>query len=345
MFNFQLSIFNYGVSNLVLPCFMQVHRSPNNLPAFKNAVITIGTFDGVHTGHLQIIKQLRGEAKKAKGESVIITFHPHPRMIIVSDKSEIKLLNTLEEKIELLTAQNIDYLVIVPFTKQFSEQTAEEYINDFLIKRFHPHTLITGYDHHFGKDRKGNYKMLEAYADKGNYLVKEIPEHVLNQVTVSSTKIRNAVLQCNIETGNKYLGYTYFFEGMVTEGNKIGRTIGYPTANLLVNDENKLIPGDGIYAVKVEIVNRQSAHQNQTSQPELLNGMMSIGIRPTIGKSERAIEVNIFEFENDIYGQNIRVYVKYFLREEKKFDSMNELKSAIDSDKIMSVKLLLNDQV
>ncbi len=345
MFNFQLSIFNYGVSNLVLPRFMQVHRSINNLPAFKNAVITIGTFDGVHTGHLQIIKQLREEAKKANGETVIITFHPHPRMIIVSDKSEIKLLNTLEEKIELLAAQSIDHLVIVPFTKQFSEQSAEEYINDFLIKRFHPHTLITGYDHHFGKDRKGNYKMLEAYADEGNYLVKEIPGHVLNQVTVSSTKIRNAVLQCDIETGNKYLGYTYFFGGMVTEGNKIGRTIGYPTANLFVNDENKLIPGDGIYAVKVAISHHQLPYQNQTSHTRLLNGMMSIGIRPTIGNSERTIEVNIFDFDEDIYRQNIRVYVKYFLREEKKFDSMTELTTAIDKDKMMSLKLLVDDQV
>ncbi len=345
MFNFQLSIFNYGVSNLVLPRFMQVHRSTNNLPAFKNAVITIGTFDGVHTGHLQIIKQLKEEAKKAKGESVIITFHPHPRMIIVSDKSEIKLLNTLEEKIELLSAQSVDHLVIVPFTKQFSEQTAEEYINDFLITGFHPHTLITGYDHHFGKDRKGNYKMLEAYADKGNYFVKEISEHVLNQVTVSSTKIRKAVLECDIETANEYLGYNYFFEGTVTEGNKIGRTIGYPTANLKVNDENKLIPGDGIYAVKVAMVKNQSSYQNQASHPVLLNGMMSIGIRPTIGNSERSIEVNIFEFNEDIYGQNIRVYVKYFLREEKKFDGLDELKSAIDKDKIMSVELLLNDQV
>jgi riboflavin kinase/FMN adenylyltransferase len=304
---------------------MQVHRDINNLPLFKNAVVTIGTFDGVHTGHLQIIKQLKEEAKNVDGESVIITFDPHPRLVISSGKSEIKLLNTLPEKIELLEKKEVDHLVVVPFTKQFSEQTAEEYIKDFLTARFHPHTIIIGYDHHFGNERKGNYKLLEAFADECNFQVKEIPEHVLNQVTISSTKIREALLHCDIDTANKYLGYDYFFEGCVVEGNKIGRTIGYPTANLELNNNFKLVPGNGIYAVALSIVDKET---------EVMKGMMSIGVRPTIGESKRTIEVNIFDFDKDIYGQTIRVCVKKYLREEKKFGGLDELKDAIANDKI-----------
>ncbi len=308
---------------------MQVHRDINNLPLFKNAVITIGTFDGVHTGHLQIIKQLKEEAKKIDGESVIITFDPHPRMVISSGKSEIKLLDTLPEKIELLEKEGIDHLVVVPFTKQFSEETAEEYIKEFLTAKFHPHTIIIGYDHHFGNGRKGNYKLLEAFADECNFVVKEIPEHVLNQVTISSTKIREALLHCDIDTANKYLGYDYFFEGTVIDGNKLGRTLGYPTANLILNDKNKLVPGNGIYAVQLEISNPESY---------IFRGMMSIGVRPTIGNSDRTIEVNIFDFDEDIYGQTVRVYVKKYLREEKKFDGLDELKDAIANDKIETLK-------
>ena len=315
---------------------MQVHRDINNLPLFKNAVITIGTFDGVHSGHLQIIKQLKEEAKNIIGESVIITFDPHPRMVITSGKSEIKLLNTLQEKIELLEKREVDHLVVVPFTKQFSEQTAEEYIKDFLTARFHPHTIIIGYDHHFGNERKGNYKLLEDFAAECDFIVKEIPEHVLNQVTISSTKIREALLHCDIETANKYLGYDYFFEGCVVEGNKIGRTIGYPTANLELNDNYKLVPGNGIYAVEVSISNEKSSMGIE--EDEHLKGMMSIGVRPTIGESKRTIEVNILDFDKDIYGQTIRVYIKKYLREEKKFDGLPELKDAIANDKIETLK-------
>ena len=317
---------------------MIVHRDINNLPIFKNAVITIGTFDGVHTGHIQIIKQLQEEAHKINGESVIITFDPHPRMVIHSGGSEIKLLNTLNEKIELLSKQNIDHLVVVPFTKQFSEQSSEEYIHNFLVKKFHPHTIIIGYDHRFGNERKGDYKLLEAFADQFNYHVKEIPQHVLNRVTISSTKIRDAVLQCDIETANKYLGHDYFFEGLVIDGNKLGRNLGYPTANLALRDKNKLVPGNGIYAVNVAMGNGKIEHH--TSDIALLKGMMSIGVRPTIGKSERTIEVNIFDFDKDIYGKTIKVYIKNYIREEKKFNDLEELKKAIDEDKIKVLELL-----
>ncbi len=317
---------------------MQVHRDINNLPFFRNAVVTTGTFDGVHTGHLQIIQQLKEEAENINGEGVIVTFEPHPRMVISSDKIEIELLNTLNEKIELLEKKDIDHLVVVPFTKEFSEQLAEKYIKEFLVEKFHPHTIIIGHDHHFGNERKGNYKLLEAYAEEFNFYVKEIPEHVLNQVTISSTKIRKALLNCDIETANKYLGYEYFFEGETIEGDKIGRTIGYPTANLQLIDKNKLVPGDGIYAVQLTISNKQIVHR--TSDMVHLKGMMSIGIRPTIGSSNRTIEVNIFDFDKEIYGQIVRVYVKKYLREEQKFSGLEELKNAIAKDKIEALKYL-----
>lgn len=324
---------------------MQVHRDINNLPLFKNAVITIGTFDGVHTGHLQIINQLKKEAEQVDGETVIITFHPHPRMIISKtdgSKTAIKLLNTLTEKIELLQKQNIDHLVIVPFTLEFSEQSAEEYIQHFLVEKFHPHSIIIGYDHRFGNKRQGDYKLLEAFQSTFNYKVKEIPEHVLHHIIISSTKIRHALEEKDINTANEYLGYTYFFEGKVIEGDKLGRKLGYPTANIKVADENKLIPANGVYAVELEINKIPGGKDfvNPTSYIPHLKGMMNIGIRPTVGGLKEVIEVNIFDFDQSIYNQEIRVYVKYFLRNEVKFDSLEALKNQLALDKLNALQLL-----
>ena len=322
---------------------MQVHRDITNLPEFKNAVITIGTFDGVHLGHLQIIHQLTKEAKLINGESVIITFHPHPRMVIQQvrqkDDSSIKLLNTLAEKIELLSRQEIDHLVIVPFTAEFSNKTADEYISHFLVKNFHPKIIITGYDHKFGKDRKGDYKMLEKYQAEFNYEVKEIPEHILHNVTISSTKIRQALIHGDIETANEYLGYDYFFEGKVIEGNKIGRTLGYPTANLLIADKHKLIPAYGIYAVTTNLLNEDSENHETHPGKHFYNGMMSIGVRPTIGDNLVMIEVNIFDFDKDIYGETLRVHTKQYLRPEIKFHNLEELTLQIDKDKLETKKI------
>lgn len=324
---------------------MQVHRDINNLPLFRNAVITIGTFDGVHTGHLQIINQLKKEAEQVDGETVIITFHPHPRMIINKtdgSKTAIKLLNTLTEKIELLQKQNINHLVIVPFTLEFSEQSAEEYIKNFLVERFHPHSIIIGYDHRFGNKRQGDYKLLEAYQSIFNFKVKEIPEHVLHHIIISSTKIRHALEEKDINTANEYLGYTYFFEGKVIEGDKLGRTLGYPTANIEVTDKNKLIPANGVYAVELEINNilPDNSIVHLTSHIPHLKGMMNIGIRPTVGGTKKVIEVNLFDFDQSINNQNIRVYVKYFLRDEVKFDGLEALKEQLAIDKINALQLL-----
>lgn len=320
---------------------MKVHRDINHLPEFLNAAITIGTFDGVHSGHRQIINQLKKEAGINEGESVIITFDPHPRMILNAKKNQapIKLLNTLSEKIELLGKQEIDHLVIVPFTLNFSNQSAEEYISDFLVAKFHPKTIIIGYDHHFGKDRTGDYKLLEKYQEKYQYQVKEIPEHVLDHVSISSTKIRAALEEGDIKTAHDCLGYDYFFEGKVIEGNKLGRTLGYPTANLEIKDPNKLIPADGIYAINVAI-----GKENETSDSFIAEsfhqGMMSIGYRPTIGDDKRMIEVNIFDFKENIYGRILRVYVKFFMRKEEKFDNLEELKNQISIDEVNAKKLL-----
>jgi len=323
---------------------MLVHRDITNLPFFKNAAITIGTFDGVHTGHLQIIHQLKKEAQENNGESVIITFDPHPRMVLnrLKDQPPIKLLNTLSEKIELLNKQEIDHLVIVPFTHQFSNQSAEEYIVDFLVSKFHPKTIIVGYDHRFGKNRTGDYKLLEQYQEEYNYKVKEIPEHVLHHVIISSTKIRQALIEGDISTANEYLGYDYFFEGRVIDGNKLGRTLGYPTANISVNDENKLIPANGIYAALVSIGMEIENEGHIFFPPLNYKGMMSIGFRPTVGGENIIIEVNIFDFEEDIYGRTIRIHVKNFLRPEEKFNSLDELKEAMANDKINTLQLLSN---
>ncbi len=229
----------------------------------------------------------------------------------------------------MLSNEGIDHLVVIPFDEAFAEQSAEAYISDFLVKRIHPHTIIIGYDHRFGKDRAGNYLMLEQYGETLGFEVKEIAEKVLNEVAVSSTRIRKALLEGDIETANILLGYNYFFEGKVIEGNQLGRTIGYPTANLAIENHEKLIPGNGVYAVKIK------------TGEACFKGMMNIGFRPTVDGSRLAVEVNIFDFNRDIYHTAIRVYVKHFLRSEQKFSGLDALKAQLAQDKEMAVQKLI----
>lgn len=316
---------------------MQVHRSIHNLLEFKNAVVTIGTFDGVHLGHQQIIKQLKEEAAKINGETVIITFHPHPRSVVKSSQA-VFLLTTLDEKISLLRSFGIDHLIVVPFDKSFSEQNPEDYITNFLFEKCRPHTLIIGYDHRFGKNRAGDYHLLEQFGKQLGFVVKEIPEQLINHITVSSTRIREALLKHDIATANSYLGYQYFFEGMVVDGNKLGRTLGYPTANIIIHDENKLVPANGIYVAEAELVTGQQSTDNS----QLLKGMMSIGVRPTVDGKNRTIELNIFDFERDIYGYTMKVFLCAYLRKEEKFNSLDALKAQIDIDKQNSLKYFEN---
>jgi riboflavin kinase / FMN adenylyltransferase len=319
---------------------MKVHHYSNVLPVFNKAVVTIGTFDGVHKGHFQILQSLKNEAERIGGETVVITFDPHPRKI-VSDKP-LLLINTLDEKISLLQQKGIDHLVVVPFTETFAGQTAASYVETFLIKSFRPHAIIIGYDHHFGKDRKGNFQLLEQYAATHAFQLIEIPQHLLDEVTISSTKIREALLKGEIETANDFLGYAYFFEGTVIEGNKLGRTLGYPTANVRIEDEDKLVPGNGVYAVEVErrVGSRELGVGSQELQVksqkfgDIRKGMMNIGVRPTVDGSKRMIEVNIFDFDKDIYGQTLRVHLKKYIRGEQKFDGLDALKEQLGKDKI-----------
>ncbi len=327
---------------------MQVHYDIENLPVFRNAVITIGTFDGVHLGHQQILTRLVAEAAKINGESVIITFHPHPRKVISSAILGVRLINTLDEKIILLKEMNIDHLVVAPFTDAFANQPAEDYIKNFLIEKFQPHTIIIGFDHRFGRERLGDYRLLEKLASVYNYSLKEIPKHILDEISISSTNIREAILHNDVDTANKLLGHEFFFEGEVIHGNKLGRKLGYPTANLKVADEEKIIPGDGIYAVYVDLMgNTPEGHKKVpdkissfTNHDSHYKGMMSIGFRPTVDGKSRVIEVNIFDFDKEIYGKTIRVFIKKFLRSELKFDTMEDLVLRIDNDKIESLKIL-----
>jgi len=310
---------------------MKVHYDLTQLPAFKNAIITMGAFDGVHRGHQQIIARLQFLAQKVQGESVIITFHPHPRKVISSVPGEIKQLTSLNERIQLLEKAGIDHLVVVNFDYHFSNLTAEQYVQDFLVARFHPHTVIIGYDHRFGNKRNGNLELLKKYGTQLNFEVEEINEQIVEGEIVSSTHIRNYLLERDIQKANSLLGYAYFFEGFIVRGNQIGRTIGFPTANLHINDEEKLIPANGVYAVKV--TGACLAHQ-------IYNGMMNIGVRPTVDGQKKVIEVNIFHFDADIYENNITVFVYDYIRGEVKFEGLEGLKAQLNQDKVTAANLL-----
>jgi len=310
---------------------MNIYHDIDKLPHFNNAVITIGTFDGVHKGHLQIIKQLVEEAKSINGTPVLITFYPHPKQIVGSGKTPLYIINTLTEKAALLSKAGIEHLVVVPFNKEFANQPATEYISKFLVRCFKPHTIIIGYDHRFGKNREGDYHLLENFAPRFGYIVKEIPEQLLQNAIISSTKIRESLLTGEVSTANDFLGYHYFFSGIVIEGNKLGRTIGYPTANLFIEDENKLTPSNGVYAVEVVVEDMNTTFK----------GMMNIGIRPTVGGTKRVVEVNIFDFDEMIYGKNVTVYIVAKFRDEAKFNGLEELKKQLAQDKIEALSALI----
>ena len=312
---------------------MTVYTNIQDLPIFNNAVITIGTFDGVHFGHQQILSLMKSAAKQVNGETVIITFHPHPRKIIGANKAPIYLLNTLDEKINLLEKYRIDHLVIIPFTEKFAQQSAEDYIGDFLVNTFHPHTIIIGHDHRFGKDRIGDFQLLEDKALEFGYQVNEIPGYMLNDVTISSTKIREALLNGDIEKAHDLLSYDYYFTGKIVKGNQLGRTIGYPTANIQMMDENKLIPCNGVYSV---LVSNENLKINQ------LGGMMNIGYRPTVDGNERTIEVNLFNFDESIYDETLTITLKKYLRCEEKFSGLDKLKIQLEKDKQAALDSLKN---
>ena len=329
---------------------MQIHYHTDQLPAFRRAVITIGTFDGVHTGHAQILEQLRQEAARIDGETVIVTFFPHPRKVVRGGSAAVQLLNTLEEKIRLLSWQRVDHLVVVPFTEVFSQMTAEQYVKEFLLEKFNPHTVIIGYDHRFGQGRLGDYHLLEQFSQSEGFELQEIPVHLLDAVSVSSTRIREAIAQADIGEANQLLGYPYFFSGKVMQGRQLGRTIGFPTANLQVGSPEKLIPGDGVYAVEVSVVDSgdimlvidrvKEAVAEDPWRGDRWKGMMNIGMRPTVDGRERTIEVHIFDLNLDLYGRELRVSVKEFLRGEEKFAGLEALKAQLAKDRDAAIAAL-----
>jgi riboflavin kinase/FMN adenylyltransferase len=310
--------------------FMQIHRDLAHLPALRRAVITIGTFDGVHTGHRYIIQQLQQAAATCEGETVIITFDPHPREVLQPGTNPVRLLTTLDEKIELLSKHGIDHLVIVPFTIAFSELSAQAYLEDFLIERFKPHTIIIGYDHRFGHNREGGLELLELEQSRYGFQLIEIPQQVVHDLSVSSTKIRKSLQEGNIHLANELLGYDYFLEGTVVHGDKMGRQLGYPTANMHLPDQRKLIPAHGIYAIRV--------HLKKHARP--LKGVMSIGTRPTFDGTDLRLEAHVFDFSEDIYDQLIRVEIISYIRSSQKFDNIEDLIVQMDKDSLIAREML-----
>lgn len=307
---------------------MRVFKNLDDLPHFKNAVLTIGTFDGVHKGHQKILDRIASIAQANGGESILVTFHPHPRFVLQPGNKELKLLNTLEEKIELLESYGLDNLVVAPFSKAFSQLPALAYMKNFLVENFQPHTIVIGYDHHFGINRSGNIELLEEYAQIFKYKVEQISKETIEDIDISSTKIRNALLSGKIETGEQLLGHPYKLSGYVIKGKQIGRTIGFPTANLQLGVDYKLIPKTGVYAVYVKVRN------------ESYKGMLNIGYRPTVEGDEKTIEVHLLDFNQDIYGEELEIQLVKRLRDETKFANLDELKAQINKDKTAVLSFL-----
>jgi riboflavin kinase/FMN adenylyltransferase len=299
---------------------MKVHQGLEHFTKLPFAVVTSGTFDGVHIGHQKILGRLREIARLFNGETVVITYWPHPRLIVSSDSADLKLLSTIDEKISLLAKYGVDHLVIIPFTKEFSQLSSADFITSILVEKIGTRKLVIGYDHRFGKNREGSFEHLKQNAPAYGFEVEEISRQDVDDVGVSSTRIRNALTEGNIHIANDYLGNPYSITGKVVAGDQIGRKLGFPTANIELDQPYKLIPMDGIYAVKV-------MHHDT-----MYKGMLYIGTRPTMDGKIRSIEVNIFEFSHTIYGDTLTVYFIELIRNDQKFADMTELQQQLRQD-------------
>lgn len=315
---------------------MKIYRSLDEFEPLKNAIVTIGTFDGVHVGHQKILKKLVDCAKETGGETVLLTFFPHPRLIINPSDDSLRLINDIEEKTHQLALCGLDHLIITPFTRDFSNLSPEEYIRNVLVEKLGTKTIIIGYDHHFGKDRKGTIKDLVRFSEIFDFEVKEIAKQDIEDVAVSSTRIREALIKGEIDTANKYLGYPFELTGTVEKGDQIGRQIGFPTANLHVHESHKLIPAYGIYAVEVDIYpsvpHIVSGKYEETSVLHCAIGMCYIGTRPTVDGMNRKIEVNVLDFHEDLYDRTVRIRFKKFIRSDERFDTLEEMQQQIKVD-------------
>lgn len=308
-------------------CALKIFHSIFDFTPNKKTVVTLGTFDGVHIGHKKIIEKLLQSSDETDSESLVLTFFPHPRMVL-QESSEIQLLNTLDEKIELLGRTGLDNLIIHPFDETFSRLTAEEFVSKILVDQFNIRKIIIGYDHRFGRNRTANIDDLTVFGQEYGFEVEQISAQEVDAVSVSSTKIRKALLEGHMKLANEYLGYPYLLTGTVVKGKQLGRTIGFPTANIQIAENYKLIPKIGVYVVRSMI-------DGQT-----VFGMMSIGTNPTVNGDSVTIEVHFFDFNADLYGQEMEISILEYLRDEEKFESLDALKTAIANDQTASLEFL-----
>lgn len=307
---------------------MRIYHQIDDFTRLTNAVVTSGTFDGVHLGHQKILTRLKDVAEKSGGETVVITYWPHPRLLLKPEDTSLKLLNTFEEKAELLKEQGIQHLLRIPFTKEFSQLTSKEFIASILIDKIGTKKLVIGYDHRFGNNREGSFEQLKLSAPTYGFEVEEIVRQDVDHVTVSSSKIRKALEEADLTTSSHLLGRNYSLSGRVVKGDKLGRVLGYPTANIDLDSRLKLIPSDGIYAVTI-------LHEHT-----LYKGMLYIGNRPTVDGSKRVIEVNLFDFSKEIYGESLTVYFHQLIRLDSKFQDLEALKIQLGLDKLNALRLL-----
>jgi riboflavin kinase/FMN adenylyltransferase len=299
---------------------MKVYQDLEQFRKLPYAVVTSGTFDGVHIGHQKILARLEEVRRTSGGESVLLTFWPHPRQVVTKDGNPPRLLTTIEEKTTLLAQHGVEHLIIIPFTREFSQLSSDEFVRQVLVDKIGTKKLVIGYDHRFGRNREGSFEYLVQHAPSYGFQVEEIPPQDVEHVTVSSTRVRNALLEGNVRVASEYLGRPYALSGTVVRGNQLGRTIGYPTANLRVNDEYKLVPADGVYAVRVGW------------REESFGGMLNIGVRPTVNGTLRTVEVHLFDFNTDIYDEALTLYFVEKLRAEQKFAGLEALKAQLRQD-------------
>ncbi len=306
---------------------MKIHQGLDNFPKIKNAIVTSGTFDGVHLGHLKILKRLKEITEACDGESVLITFWPHPRLVLHPD-FELKLLTDFDEKVHLLEEYGIDHLVKIPFTKSFSTLSSEAFVKDILIGKINTSKLVIGYNHHFGRNREGSFEYLKQNAADYGFEIEEIAKQDIEEVSISSTKIRKAIGKGAVAVASKFLGRYYTIEGKVIHGHKKGKKIGFATANIQVNDAHKLIPADGVYAVEILYKNKE------------FSGMLNIGNRPTIKDNSKTIEVHMIDFSEDIYDEELKISFVKRVRDEVKFENLEALKQQLRKDKNEVMEIL-----
>jgi riboflavin kinase/FMN adenylyltransferase len=307
---------------------MKIYQQLTDFHPPHFSVVTSGTFDGVHLGHQKILRRLQELATRKQGETVLLTYWPHPRLILQPDDKSLRLLTTLSEKVKLLEEMGVDHLIILPFTNELSQMSSEDFIRDILVDKIQTKTLVIGYDHKFGKNREGSFEYLQSHSHLFGFAIEEISRQDVDDLGVSSTKIRTALAQGDIATANKYLGRPYDLSGQVVKGQQIGRSLGFPTANIQIAEDYKLLPRDGAYAVHAEV--------NSIRYKAILN----IGDRPTVDGQKKTIEAHLIDFEGDLYGQELRVYFQEFLREEKKFESLDALKNQLVVDRERAIFIL-----